>query len=173
MCYKPKRKWRKRVFITKFCKKKKKKKGSRGCQKCKKLLESYQAQSSLQASSPIWASEVSLARTRERGAEESPSRDSLHSPKKESLLASLAQSGHAISVKNVYNRVREWSLPWGCLHIKLKPFASVEPLPGWPQLEERQSAEQEVAGLTLSQTIFRKLARSCWLRRTSQNGSGT
>ena len=34
------------------------------------------------------------------------------------------------SVKDVYNRVKEWSLPWGCLHIKLKTFASVEPLPG-------------------------------------------
>ena len=24
----------------------------------------------------------------------------------------------------------EWSLPWGCLHVKLEPFASVEPMPG-------------------------------------------
>ena len=65
---------------------------------------------SLRASSPIWASEASLARTRERGAEESRaprkprdsakrlplaassrarafSRDLFHSPKQESLLA--------------------------------------------------------------------------------------
>ena len=40
---------------------------------------------SLRASSPIWAIEVSLARTRERGAD--VSRDLLHSPKYESLLA--------------------------------------------------------------------------------------
>ena len=38
---------------------------------------------SLRASSPIWASEVSLARTRERGAEE----------RRETRLASLAQIG--------------------------------------------------------------------------------
>ena len=48
---------------------------------------------SLRASSPIWASEASLARTRERaakprGAEESAfSRGSVRSPKQESLLA--------------------------------------------------------------------------------------
>ena len=50
---------------------------------------------SLRASSPVWVSEVSLARTRERGGRPlavSPlarafSRDSLHSPKWESLLA--------------------------------------------------------------------------------------
>ena len=50
----------------------------------------------LQASSPIWATEASLARTRERGA--SPlarafSRDLFYSPKQESLLAGYEYRG--------------------------------------------------------------------------------
>ena len=72
---------------------------------------------SLRASSPIWASEASLARTRERGAEESRaprkprdsakrlplaasprarafSRDLFHSPKQESLLAGYMADGN-------------------------------------------------------------------------------
>ena len=115
-------------------------KGSRGCQKRKKLLKSYQAQFSLQSSSPIWASEVSLARTRKRGAEENPSRPRRSLTRSRETRFTLpnrracSQAKHnrdaPTSVKNVYNRVREWSLPRGCLHIKLKPFASVEPLPG-------------------------------------------
>ena len=58
--------------------------------------------SSLRASSPVWASEVGLARTRERGADPLPlaasplarpfSRDSLRSPKEESLLAGYKYS---------------------------------------------------------------------------------
>ena len=50
-----------------------------------------------QASSPIWATEASLARTRERGA--SPlarafSQDLFHSPKQESLLAGYEYRGN-------------------------------------------------------------------------------
>ena len=75
----------------------------------------------LQASSPIWVSEVSLARTRETR---------FTRPNRRACSQVKHNRDTPTSVKNVYNRVKEWSLPWGYLHVKLKPFASVEPLPG-------------------------------------------
>ena len=94
----------------------------KSCSRWQKLLKSYnQAQSSLQASSPIWVSEVGLARTRETR---------FTRPNRRACSQAKHNRDTPTSVKNVYNRVKEWSLPWGCLHIKLKPFASVEPLPG-------------------------------------------
>ena len=95
---------------------------AKSCSRWQKLLKSYnQAQSSLQASSPICVSEVSLARTRETR---------FTRPNRRACSQAKHNRDTPTSVKNVYNRVKEWSLPWGCLHIKLKTFASVEPLPG-------------------------------------------